>query len=127
MTKKNKIVWLDPGDVKSEATTPKKALALAVKHWWQNSIATRKEQSENKDCPVSAESCGLCVYYRIRHDGHCDSCPVSPRCALDVSLYGAAEDAWTRQRVKNTKQCWDNWITAAKVMHKYLCSLRVKK
>ena len=107
--------------VKKGATTPKKALELSIKHWWENYNLTRKELAGEEAIPCAEDLCGLCRYYR-RH-GVCRDCPVEDGCIIG-SLYDVASDALSNFQDVETDENCKVWRKAAKAMHKYLCSLR---
>ncbi len=126
--------WLTPEQVKAYATTPKKALEISIKHWWQNRTATKEElrafakgSVPFSAAPCISSYCGLCRYYYDMDGAECVECPVTPCC--DADLENDNDTPW--QTAVNAYWQWERnmgsysaWIKAATAMHKYLCSLR---
>ena len=113
--------------IKREATTPKKAVELSIKHWWENYNLTRDELKVWGDVFIAAVMCGLCVFYKYPHlNGNCieSGCKVSPACPAKNSLYAKAEDAVSAFIQSHSEENYQSWRKAARAMHKYLCSLR---
>lgn len=118
--------------VEKGATTPKKALELSIKHWWEN-VCLKKEEVPNIEgthgdySPTSAKLCGLCIYHR--HFGteeelwDCPGCPIKDKCE-DDSLYESACSTLCAFDDEPTEENYQAWRKAARAMHKYLCSLR---
>lgn len=115
--------WLTKQQVKDYATTPKKALEISIKHWWQNRTATRKELDYHLKLhrPCSGAYCGLCKYYP-----NCKICILKIPCDRRTSLFVKARSACWLYEVGRTKKNFQVWQAAAKEMHLYLCSLRRK-
>lgn len=118
--------WLTIEQVKKEATTPRKALEISIKHWWQNTTATEKElriytEGLFKNRPITIGLCGLCTYY----DGECDDCPL--KSCDENSEYHQADIAITNWWYNKTPENFKLWQQAARAMHKKLCSLRKKR
>jgi hypothetical protein len=106
--------------VRKEATTPKKALEISIKHWWEN-YRLEKEEKLNLDIHPCAEGlCGLCVFYI----SHCDECPIEISCANYGTLYNLAGRAYKKFKKNESEENYQAWRKAAKAMHKYLVSLR---
>ena len=116
--------WLTEQEVKDYATTPRKALKISIKHWWQNRKATRAELdsyiNDSVNDPTFADLCGLCVY----HNGVCSRCIMTKTCRAPWSLYRQACEAFDDYFVDSTTENFQAWQAAAKAMHLYLCSLR---
>ena len=113
--------------IKKEATTPKKALELSIKHWWENCNLTRDELKGLRNDVIAAVMCGLCVFYGYPYEnGNCrkSGCKVSPACPAKNSLYAKAEDAISAFIQSHSEENYQSWRKAARAMHKYLCSLR---
>jgi hypothetical protein len=111
-------------EVKEGATTPKKALELSIKHWWENYTLPKRElQRELQGDPgaISDELCGLCEYWK-----GCGSCPVRPDCFENSSFHKQTKKAYHMFEQSHSEENYQAWRKAAKSMHKYLCSLRTK-
>ena len=113
-----------------KATTPKKALELSIKHWWENCNLTRDELKGLRNDVIAADMCGLCVFYGYPYKNgsslYCieSDCKVSPACPAKNSLYAKAEDAISAFIQSHSEENYQSWRKAARAMHKYLCSLR---
>jgi len=116
--------------VEKETTTPRKALELSIKHWWENYCLTKKKLERLEIKPIASNSCGLCVFYGhpYKNEGYksciASGCKVRPTCLADRSLYTKAKNAFYEFKIKHSEENYQAWRKAAKSMHKYLCSLR---
>ncbi len=111
--------YLTPAQVKAYATTPKKALAISKKHWWQNTQLAQK-QLEKVWTTGGGDMCGLCALY-----DSCRKCPLGEisHCGRDGSLYQLALRANGAFNFDPTKANYKAFIEALKNMHKCLCKL----
>ena len=117
--------YLTPKQVEAYATTPKKALAISKKHWWQNTQLTLEQLEDLGEVVVLGDSCGLCAH----HDGVCPQCILDENrqgCWRHDSLYGLASDAQQDFEDDPTEANYKAFIEAAKNMHKVLCGLEKK-
>jgi hypothetical protein len=121
--------WLTSYEVCEYATTPRKALAITRKHWWQNRTATREEidareeideQLSQSEQLTGSKLCGLCQFYR-----RCKDCPIKINCSNKRSLWNKARKALQQYRKEGTAANFERWREAATTMHKNICSLEV--
>ncbi len=117
--------YLTPAQVKAYATTPKKALAISKKHWWQNTQLTQKQLETIliKDEVTGGDQCGLCHYYNS-----CKGCPLGKKdkCSSGYSIFSLADSAAFEFWCHPTKANYKAFIEASKNMHKCLCELEKK-
>jgi len=123
--------------IKEQATTPKKALELSIKHWWENYLLKKAKLEILSDDVVRADMCGLCEFYdhpyadaySMSRSCECcvkSGCKVRPTCCAKRSLYKKAEHAVSLFEQTHSEANYQAWRKAAKAMHTYLCSLRGK-
>lgn len=124
--------WLTRKQVKEYATTPRKALEITIKHWWQNATASEKESSRGnaqvENGLISGDLCGLCYLYS-KGWRFCKKCPLDTKklnCFNANSPYDRVADAYTKWNVDKGLANFQAWQQAARNMHKVLCSLRKK-
>lgn len=115
--------WLTIEEVKKYATTPRKALEISIKHWWQNATATEKElrayvREDGRYAPIRWRLCGLCKYHHL----DCDVCPL--KYCYNKSEYDQAVKVLEVWYNNETPETFKEWKQAARAMHKKLCSLR---
>ena len=117
--------YLTPAQVKAYATTPKKALAISKKHWWQNSQLTQEQLVKvcSSNRTVSGKHCGLCAYYK------CSNCLLrgNHTCSYENSPFDLAHSADIVFYMSPTEANYKAFIEAAKNMHKVLCGLEKAK
>jgi hypothetical protein len=123
---------LTPEEVKKYATTPIKAREISIRHWWQNYMLKKEEiLALKKPATLTAiDMCGLCMFFypSPKHGPRCQECLLFHiNCCVDTgSLYQKASRRLEAFIESPTDENYNKWRTAAKAMHKCLCSLRSK-
>lgn len=125
--------WLTEKQVREYATTPRKALEISIKAWWQKATATMTELKRIKHYRDlhGAEKCGLCIFSRDAFGSLCLNCCLhkmqdGPCGKNDNTVYSIARIALERFLKHRTKENYETYHKAAGNMHKVLCSLRKK-
>lgn len=125
--------FLTPNEIKDYATTPKKALEISIKAWWQKCQATEKSFRYIK---IGWRGCGLCWFHFISEEEFeetkldCKKCVLGKsrdKCSNSPSTWIKMQDAQINYEGNKTPANWLAWQKAARAMHRKLCSLRSKR